>query len=92
VATYITLEAPLSGMSMNPARSFGSAWGAGLWDGFWVYVAGPLVGMNLGAWFATRAGARRACPKYSHPASQRCIFCGHTPAQQLERSALPAAR
>src|SRR5262245_30404274 len=92
VATYIALEAPLSGMSMNPARSFGSAWGAGLWDGFWVYVAGPLVGMNLGAWFATRAGARRACPKYCHPASQRSIFCGHTPAEEMERSALPAAR
>ena len=92
VATYITVEAPLSGMSMNPARSFGSAWGAGLWDGFWVYVLGPLAGMNLGAWFATRAGARPACPKYDHPASQRCIFCGHTPAGQVEQSPLPAAR
>ena len=25
VATYITIEAPISGMSMNPARSFASA-------------------------------------------------------------------
>ena len=32
VATYITFEAPLSGMSMNPARSFGSAVPSGIWD------------------------------------------------------------
>lgn len=32
VATYITPEAPLSGMSMNPARTFGSAWSAQVWS------------------------------------------------------------
>lgn len=80
VATYISIEAPVSGMSMNPARSFASAWGAGSWGMFWVYVAGPLLGMNLGALLATRARARPACPKLHHPESQRCIFCGHAPA------------
>jgi aquaporin Z len=79
VATYITLEAPLSGMSMNPARSFASAWGAGDWRMFWVYVAAPLVGMNLGALLSTWARARPACPKLHHPETQRCIFCGHRP-------------
>jgi len=92
VATYITFESPLSGMSMNPARSFGSAWGAGDWRMFWVYVAAPLVGMNLGAFLATRGRARPACPKLHHPESQRCIFCGHIPAARLERPAVPAAR
>jgi aquaporin Z len=43
VATYISVEAPVFGMSMNPARSFGSAWGAGDWREFWVYVVGPLL-------------------------------------------------
>jgi len=81
VATYISIEAPVSGMSMNPARSFGSAWGAGSWEMFWVYVAGPLLGMNLGALLATRAHSRPACPKLHHPESQRCIFCGHAPAR-----------
>ena len=33
VATYITLESPLSGMSMNPARTFGSAFVGHLWTG-----------------------------------------------------------
>jgi len=84
VATYISVEAPISGMSMNPARSFGSAWGAGSWGMFWVYVLGPLLGMNLGAFLATRARARPACPKLDHPESQRCIFCGHSPAPAAE--------
>ncbi|HEY1335243.1 MAG TPA: aquaporin [Myxococcaceae bacterium] len=94
VATYICIEAPVSGMSMNPARSFGSAWGAGSWGMFWVYVAGPLLGMNLGALLATRARARPACPKLHHPESQRCIFCGHAPAAAEEplRSTRLAAR
>ena len=92
VATYISVEAPVSGMSMNPARSFGSAWGAGQWDVLWVYVAGPLLGMNLGALLATRARARPACPKLHHPDSQRCIFCGHAPvpsARRLHQPSLP---
>ncbi len=92
VATYITLEAPISGMSMNPARSLGSAWGAGDFGMFWIYVAGPLLGMNLGAALATRARARPACPKLHHPATQRCIFCGHAPAEQRVRSGVPATR
>jgi len=79
VATYISIEAPISGMSMNPARSLGSAWGAGEWGALWIYVVGPLLGMNLGALLATRARARTACPKLNHPDSQRCIFCGHAP-------------
>jgi len=80
VATYISVEAPISGMSMNPARSLGSAWGAGEWGALWIYVVGPLLGMNLGAFLAIRARARTACPKLHHRDSQRCIFCGHAPA------------
>src|SRR5207249_9985188 len=37
VATYIALEAPLSGMSMNPARTFGSALPAREWAGLCIY-------------------------------------------------------
>src|SRR5207302_290529 len=45
VATYITVEAPISGMSMNPARTFASAVPAQYWTALWIYFTAPLIGM-----------------------------------------------
>jgi aquaporin Z len=77
VATYITLEAPLSGMSMNPARSFGSALFAGAWGVLWIYFTAPPLGMLLAAETYVRLrGARAvACAKLCHASASRCIFC-----------------
>jgi aquaporin Z len=81
VAIYITVEAPLSGMSMNPARSFASAAPGGLWQFLWVYFTAPVLGMLLAAglyrWW--RAAAAVACAKLDHSPRRRCIHCGYQP-------------
>jgi aquaporin Z len=76
VWTYITIEAPLSGMSMNPARTFGSALIARDFPGLWIYFTAPPLGMLLAAeLFIQRCGLRRVvCAKLHHPRSGPCIF------------------
>jgi aquaporin Z len=76
VATYIAVEAPLSGMSMNPARSFASALPAHLWTDFWVYLTAPLLGMLLAAecYVQVRGAHRVLCAKLHHRNKARCIF------------------
>ena len=47
-AVMVYLEAPISGTSTNPARSFGPSVVSGIWTGWWIYFAGPLAGMLIG--------------------------------------------
>jgi aquaporin Z len=63
VAFYITVEAPLSGMSMNPARTLSSAIPSGNFTAFFdVYVLAPVGGMltaavgfcNVRKWYSAR--------------------------------------
>jgi aquaporin Z len=76
VATYIAVEAPLSGMSMNPARTFASALPARLWTDYWLYLIAPLSGMLLAAECYIRINGihRVLCAKLHHHNSARCIF------------------
>ena len=77
VAVYITVEAPLSGMSMNPARTVASAIAAHHWAAVWLYFAAPLAGMLIAAelFVRRRAGGEIPCGKIAH--AEPCIFCEH---------------
>jgi aquaporin Z len=80
VALYITIEAPVSGMSMNPARSLGPAIeAAGAIRPLWIYFTAPPLGMLLAAECYVRRYGHAAvrCAKLAHPADGRCHFrCG----------------
>jgi aquaporin Z len=76
VALYIVLESPVSGMSLNPARTLGSAVPAMTYTALWIYFAAPLAGMLLAAETYVRAGRGHVahCAKYHHENHERCIF------------------
>ena len=76
VATYISLESPFSGMSMNPARTFASAYPARMFSALWVYFTAPPLGMLLASevYLRTRGAQRVFCAKYHHENDKRCIF------------------
>jgi len=75
VAVYVTFEGPISGMSMNPARSLGSALPARELRGIWIYAIAPPFGM-LAAASLLRRRAADSSAKLFHSAKVPCIFCG----------------
>jgi aquaporin Z len=76
VALYITIEAPVSGMSLNPARSFAPALLAAELDSLWIYLVAPPLGMLLAAeaYVRSRGIGSVFCAKLHHHSTARCIF------------------
>jgi aquaporin Z len=76
VAVYIAFESPLSGMSTNPARTFGPAFNAACWKAIWIYFIGPPLGMLTAAevFLLGHAGKAPYCAKLHHHNDKRCIF------------------
>lgn len=82
VAGYIAFLAALSGMSINPARTFASAAPAGELGYLWLYFTAPVLGMLTAVEFFRLAKLGRGwfCAKLNHDDAYRCIHCGHEPA------------
>ena len=79
VAIDIFLESPVSGMSMNPARTLGSAVPGRIFTDLWIYFTAPPLGMLLAAQtYLGLKGARAVhCAKLNHAVDSGCIFrCG----------------
>jgi len=90
VMLFITFEAPISGMSMNPARSFASDFVGMQWNAIWVYFAGPLAGMLAAAevYVSNRGRQSVICAKLDHSGEARCIFrCGYMETQAKAHTA-----
>jgi aquaporin Z len=87
VASYIAFESPLSGMSANPARTFGPAFCGSYWNAIWIYFIAPPMGM-LGAaevFLRARQGRGPYCAKLDHQNDKRCIFChSGQPSSQID--------
>lgn len=76
VAVFISVEAPFSGMSMNPARSLASALAANVWTGLWIYFVAPPLAMLLAAetYLRVRGAKEIYCAKLNHGNRTSCIF------------------
>jgi len=80
-ALYITLEQPISGTSLNPARALGSAIMTGSWSGAWIYFTAPLMGMLLAGEVCLWIKGKDAihCAQLLHTTDvRRIVECGWT--------------
>ena len=81
VGLYITFLAPLSGMSINPARTVASALPAGIWTAIWLYLMAPTTGMLLAAWaycYASKRHPLQLNVKFFPHVTTPCIHCIYT--------------
>jgi aquaporin Z len=81
IALYVLFFAPVSGFSINPARTTGSAVFAQVWTAEWLYFIAPLLGMMIAAEVYLRIyGADRIlCAKLHPDPKYPCPFCCHYP-------------
>jgi aquaporin Z len=65
-AIMVPLEADISGISTNPARSFGPAVISGQWESWWIYWIGPLAGALLASLACSLLAKRITIAKLYH--------------------------
>ena len=83
VAVFVVFESPLSGTSMNPARTLGSAVLPEIWTGLWIYFLAPPLGMLAAAAAYKIFDRPIACAKLHHQNGRRCIFCEYQVSSQV---------
>lgn len=81
IALYVIVFAPISGFSINPARTTGSAFFAGVWTAGWLYFVAPLLGMFSAAEVYGRINGsdRVLCAKLHCDPAVPCPFVCHFP-------------
>ncbi len=74
VMAYVIISGPISGFSMNPARSIASAIPSGHYNSFWIYLTAPFIGMFSGAACYQYFKGVVHCAKMHHSKFYKCIF------------------
>jgi aquaporin Z len=77
VGVMVWLEAPISGTSLNPARSLGPAFVAWVWHDQWIYLFAPSLGalLAVGAFRFLKFGERDVLTgKLFHASHYRSVF------------------
>ena len=75
VAALVMIEAPVSGTSLNPARSLGPALVSSVYSGLWIYVVGPVTGALVAvAAYRGQWGPEVVCAKLYHTEKYPCPF------------------
>jgi aquaporin Z len=88
IAVYILFFAPVSGLSINPARTTGSAVFADIWTAAWLYFAAPLIGMlgsaeiYVHSYGADQILCAKLHPDQRYPCPFLCQFPGHSRAPE----------
>jgi aquaporin Z len=96
VATLVWQTAQISGTSLNPARSFGSALLAWLWQGQWIYFVAPtLAGVVVALGYRWIVGPHHiVTAKLFHPLTDLVIchfpHCALCPAVSTDAGSCPA--
>ena len=76
-ALFVMLLAPISGTSLNPARSAGPAFVLPRLTDLWIYLSAPILGALAAAELFGRIRGRPRCAKLVHPHRRRpCHFIG----------------
>jgi aquaporin Z len=92
LALFIFVEAPVSGASLNPARTLGPAIVGGHYSGLWIYLLGPPAGALAAAFTYRYRRSTVACGKLSHANLVACGFldCQYTPPDRRVTAPHPA--
>jgi hypothetical protein len=82
IAVLVMIEAPISGTSLNPARSLAPAALMGMFDHLWLYFVGPMAGAVLAVAVYRGIGGEKTatgCAKLHHTDQYPCLFegCGY---------------
>ena len=93
VAFLVFVEAPVSGTSLNPARTLGPALVGSTLTDLWIYLLAPPLGALAAALVYRHQRSSVACGKLFHSSTVHCRFldCQYTPPDKRVKTSRSAS-